>query len=62
MILGHKGQLSTRNKLPKEVFPKSNDFPSDFGSTQESRFRGNEEKSMKLKGLEPCIYIKVRAR
>jgi hypothetical protein len=27
----YKGHLNTKNKFPKEVFPKSNDFPSDFG-------------------------------
>jgi hypothetical protein len=31
MKLGHKGHLNTRNKFPKEVFPKSKDIPSDFG-------------------------------
>jgi hypothetical protein len=59
MKLGHKGHLSTRNKFPKEVFLKSNDFPSDFGWTQKPRFWGNEEKSMKSKGLESWIHSKV---
>jgi hypothetical protein len=31
MKFGHKGHLNTRNKFPKEVFPKSNDFSFDFG-------------------------------
>jgi hypothetical protein len=31
MKLGHKGHPNTRNKFPKEDFPKSNNFPSDFG-------------------------------
>jgi hypothetical protein len=62
MKLGHKGHLNTRNKFPNEVFPKSNDFPSDFGWTQNPRFWGNEDKSMKLKGLESWIHSKVRGR
>jgi hypothetical protein len=53
MKLGHEGHLNTSNKCPKVVFPKSKDFPSDFGWTQKPRFWGNEEKSMKLMELEP---------
>jgi hypothetical protein len=34
--------LNTRNKFPKEGFPKFNDFPSDFGWTKKPRFWGNE--------------------
>jgi hypothetical protein len=62
MRLGHKGHLNTWNKFLRVVFPKSNDFPSDFGWTQKARFWGNEEKSMKSKGLEPWIHIKVGGR
>jgi hypothetical protein len=36
MKSGHKGHLNTRNTFPKEVFPKSKDFPLDFGLTQET--------------------------
>jgi hypothetical protein len=38
MKLRHKGHLNTRNNILKEVFPKSMDFPSDFGSTQKLGF------------------------
>jgi hypothetical protein len=62
MKLGYKGHLNTRNKFLKEVFPKSNDFPSNFGWTQKPRLWGNEEKSIKSKGLEPCIHFKVGGR
>jgi hypothetical protein len=31
---GHKGLLQTWNTFPKEVFPKSKDFPFDVGLTQ----------------------------
>jgi hypothetical protein len=62
MKLGHKGHLNTRNKFSKEVFPKSNDFPSDFGGTKKLRFWGNEAKSMKSKGLELWIHSKVGGR
>jgi hypothetical protein len=62
MKVGHKGHLNTRNKFPKEVFPKSKYFPSDFGCTKKPRFRGNEEKSMKSKGLELWIHSKVEGR
>jgi hypothetical protein len=36
MKSGHKGHLNTRNTFSKEVFPKYNDFPFDFGLTQET--------------------------
>jgi hypothetical protein len=62
MKLGHKDHLNTRNKFLKEVFSKSNDFPSDFGWTQKLRFWGNDEKSMKSKGLEPWIHSKIGGR
>ena len=58
----HKGHLNTRNKFPKEVFPKSNYFPSNFGWTQKPMFSGNEEKSMKSKELETWIHSKVGGR
>jgi hypothetical protein len=38
MKLRHKGHLNTRNNILKEVFPKSMDFPSDFGSNQKLGF------------------------
>jgi hypothetical protein len=38
MKLGHKGHLNIRNNVPKEVFPKSNNFPSDFGWTKKHGF------------------------
>jgi hypothetical protein len=38
MKLGHNDHLNTRNKLPKEIFFKSNDFPSHFGWTKKPRF------------------------
>jgi hypothetical protein len=50
MKLGHKSHLNTRNKFPKEVFPKSNDSLSDFRWTQKPRFWRNEDKFMKSKG------------
>jgi hypothetical protein len=59
MKLGHNGHLNTSSKFPIEVFPKTNDFPSDFGWTQKPRFWGNEEKSMKSKELEPWIHSKI---
>jgi hypothetical protein len=63
MKLGHKGHLNTKNKFSKEVFPKSNDFSSDFGWTQKPSFRGgDEEKSMKSKELELWIHSKVGGR
>jgi hypothetical protein len=61
MKLGHKGHLNTMNKFPKEVFPKSNNFPFD-GWTQKPRFWGNQDKFMKSKGLETWIYSKVGDR
>jgi hypothetical protein len=42
MEFGHKGYLNTRNKFPKDYFPKSNNFPSDFGSTQKPKFLGTK--------------------
>jgi hypothetical protein len=62
MKIGHKGHLNTRNKFPKVIFSKSNDFPSDFGWTQKPRFWENEEKFMKSKGLEAWIHSKVGGR
>jgi hypothetical protein len=62
MKLGHNGQLNTRNKFPKVGFSQSNDFSSNFGWTQKSRFWGNEEKSIKSKELEQCIHFKVGGR
>jgi hypothetical protein len=59
MKLGHNGHLNTRNKFPKEFFPKSNDFHSNFGWTQKASFGGNEEKSKESKELEPWIQSKV---
>jgi hypothetical protein len=60
--LRHKGHLNTRNKFPNEVFPKFKDFPSDFRWIQKPRFWGNEEKSMKSKGLDPWIHSKIEDR
>jgi hypothetical protein len=47
---GYKGHLNSMIKFSKVVFPKSNDFPSDFVCTQKPRFLGNKEKSIKSKG------------
>jgi hypothetical protein len=62
MKLRHNGHLNTGNKFPKEVFPKSKDFPSDFGWTRKPKFWGNKLNSMKSKGLEPWIHSKVGDR
>jgi hypothetical protein len=62
MKLRHKRYLNTKNKFPKEVFPKSNNFPSDFGWTQKPRFWGNEEKFIKSKRLQPRIDSKIGGR
>jgi hypothetical protein len=37
----HKVHLKSRNTFPKEVFPKSKDFPFDFGVIKNLGF-GNE--------------------
>jgi hypothetical protein len=33
----HKGHLNTRNTFSKEVFPKSKDFPFNFGLTKKPK-------------------------
>jgi hypothetical protein len=54
---------STQGTSSQKCFlSKSNDFPSDFGWNKKHRFWGNEEKSIKLKGLEPWIHSNVGVR
>jgi hypothetical protein len=62
MKLGHKGHLNIRNKFPKEVFPKSNDSFLIWDELKNLGFGGDEEKSIKSKGLESWIHSKVRGK
>jgi hypothetical protein len=48
--LGHKGHLNTWNKFAKEVFPKSNDFPSDSGWAQKTKVLGERGEIHEIKG------------
>jgi hypothetical protein len=48
---GYKGHLNKRNNIPKEVFLKSKDFPSDFGWTQTTKLLGEPGEIHQIKGV-----------
>jgi hypothetical protein len=62
MKLGHKGHIITKNKFQKRFFLNSKIFLLILDELEESRFWEKQEKSTKLKGLEPWIHSKVGGR
>jgi hypothetical protein len=52
MKSGHKGHLNTRNTFSKEIFPKSKDFPFDFGLTQETWGLEMNSRNLQIEGAK----------
>jgi hypothetical protein len=62
MKLGHKGHLNIRNEFEKRFSPNPNISLPILGELEESRFWRKQEKSAKLKGIEPWIHSKFGDR
>jgi hypothetical protein len=60
--LGQNGHLNARNKFSKRFFPNPKISLPVLVEHENPRFWGNQEKSTKLKGLEPCIHYMVGGR